>query len=102
LVSVVCLVEFICKSDDLGEFFWWEDERACEDGMVLWKGTEREGGNDAKVCACTAEGPEEVWVKSAGACQVQGGCEDDLGGEEDVFFMFISMDRKERGEIRYR
>jgi hypothetical protein len=102
LVSVIRSVELICKSDDVGEFVWWKDEGACEDRMGLWKGTEREGGNNAKVCACTAEGPEEVRVKGAGACQVQGGCEDDFGGEEDVFLMLISIDRKERGEIRYR
>jgi hypothetical protein len=85
LIAVVCGVEFICKSNDLGQCGGRENEWACEDGGGLRERAKGEGGYDAEVCARATDGPEEVRIEGGRAGEVEVGCEDDFGGEEDVF-----------------
>lgn len=55
-------MEFIGEFDDVGDLVWEEDEGACEDGMFLLEALECEGCDDAEVCACAADSPEQVGV----------------------------------------
>lgn len=84
LVAVVAGVEFVGKGDDSGEFVGRENQGPGVDGIGLGVPAEGEGGYNAEILTCTADGPEKVCVLAFGSDNLFAGSEHDVDGEQVI------------------